>query len=71
MRILLSKAINEKDNDGKITVMTYVEASGSSSEEKPVRNILDGSIFVESDTGKVFFFNEAQQTWIEQFSFQG
>ena len=48
----------------------YVEISGDSLESKPTEGISDGSIFVESDTGKVYFFNEASGDWVEQFSFQ-
>lgn len=47
----------------------YVEASGDSGDTKPTTNICDGSIFLESDTGTVFFFNEDSGDWVEQFSF--
>lgn len=49
----------------------YIEASGLSTDSKPTQNIVNGSIFVEVDTGKVYFFNEAASSWVEQFSFQG
>lgn len=49
----------------------YVEISGDSTETKPAAGIADGSIFVESNTGKVYFFNEKSGDWVEQFSFQG
>lgn len=48
----------------------YVEISGDSTETKPTAGIVDGSIFTESDSGKVFFFNENGEDWVEQFSFQ-
>ena len=48
----------------------YVELSGDSSESKPTANIVDGSIFVETNSGKVFFFNGKTSAWVEQFSFQ-
>lgn len=51
--------------------VTYVEISGDSTETKPTAGIADGSIFVESNTGKVYFFNEKSGDWVEQFSFQG
>ena len=48
----------------------YVEIAGLSTDSKPTENIATGSIFVEVDTGKVYFFNAAASTWVEQFSFQ-
>lgn len=47
----------------------YNEFAGLSTDTKP-SNVGTGSIFVEVDTGKVFFYNQAGGTWIEQFSFQ-
>lgn len=52
------------------TALYYVEISGDSTETKPTTGICDGSIFVESDTGKVYFFNETAGDWVEQFTFQ-
>ena len=49
----------------------YVEVACLSSDTKPTEGIATGSIAVEADTGKVFFFNEATSSWVEQFSFQG
>ena len=48
----------------------YIEVSGKSTDEKPL-GYATGSIFVEVDTGKVFFFDEDNGDWVEQFSFQG
>lgn len=42
----------------------------TSSDEKPIHGVATGSICVEVDTGKVFFFSEASEQWVEQFSFQ-
>lgn len=72
MRILVEK-MRGITSDGK--QLHYIEASGSSDENKPEEDtvggpIVDGSICVESDTGKVYFFNEEAEDWIEQFSFQ-
>lgn len=47
-----------------------VEIHCLSSDTKPTANIANGSICVEVDTGKVYFFNEAGSAWVEQFSFQ-
>ena len=41
-----------------------------STDAKPTENLATGSILVEVDTGKVYFFNSASTTWVEQFSFQ-
>ena len=52
-------------------VMRLIEGSCLAGDTKPTANVANGSIMVETDTGKVFFYNEASETWIEQFSFQG
>lgn len=49
----------------------YREMTGLSTDTKPTSGIINGSIFVEVNTGKVFFYNEAGEAWVEQFSFQG
>ena len=48
----------------------YKEISGDSTETKPTTDIVDGSIFAESNTGDVYFFNEKSGDWVKQFSFQ-
>ena len=45
------------------------EWTGLSTDTKPA-TAYQGSIFVEVDTGKVYFYNEASSAWVEQFSFQ-
>lgn len=52
--------------DGKKTM----EYQGLSTDEKPTSVAATGSIFVEVDTGKVFFFDEESAEWIEQFTLQ-
>ena len=63
MRELVNKIIKGNDR--------YVEISGDSEETKPTANIVDGSIFVESNTGDVYLFNEESGDWVKQFSLQG
>lgn len=46
------------------------EFAGLSTDAKPTENVATGAIFVEVNTGKVFFYNSAAETWVEQFSFQ-
>ena len=53
------------------TNRAYVELAGLSTDTKPTDGLATGSIFTEVDTGTVFFFNDASDTWVEQFSFQG
>ena len=48
----------------------YKEISGDSTETKPTADVIDGSIFAESNTGDVYFFNEKSGDWVKQFSFQ-
>lgn len=67
MRIFVNKIFGYAD-DGKH--LHYIEASGDSTEDKPTETsvggpIVDGSICIESNTGKVFFFNEESSDWIE------
>lgn len=52
---------------------SYKEIACLSTDTKPVENICTGSICLEVDTGKVFFFNESGTSgneWVEQFAFQ-
>lgn len=49
---------------------TVADFSGSYTDTKPTDNLADGCTFTESDTGKVYFFNEDSGDWVEQFSFQ-
>lgn len=53
------------------TNRAYAELAGLSSDTKPTDGLATGSIFTEVDTGTVFFFDDASDTWVEQFSFQG
>ena len=65
------RVLEEKIYDG---TLRYIEASGLSTDTKPTENVMNGSIFTEVDTGKVYFFNEEGTTgskWEEQFSFKG
>ena len=51
----------------------YIEAACNANDTKPEENIMQGSLCVETDTGKVYFFDEAQadgSKWVEQFTFQ-
>lgn len=60
------------DEDGK--GIYYREGAFNSNETKPLEatmgDLASGSIIVEPDTGKVFFYNRPGDTWVEQFSFK-
>ena len=59
-------------NTANSDAVFYKEGYCDSTDEKPVANdTATGSILVEVDTGKVFFFNEKDKTWVEQFSLKG
>lgn len=49
-------------------VVSYVEAACLSTDAKPVGNFSIGSILIEVDTGKVYFYDGTD--WVEQFSFK-
>lgn len=73
MRIYVNELYPFAGENGKH--LHYIEASGNSTDTQPDGDsvggaIADGSILVESDTGKVYFYNEASAEWVEQFSFQ-
>lgn len=48
--------------DGKF-IRTYF---GNSNESKPTDKLADGSVFVETDTGKAHLFDETSSAWVEQ-----
>jgi len=41
-----------------------IYATGDSDDTKPTENICDGSVFVETDTAVVSFYNETAADWI-------
>ena len=43
----------------------YIEARGLSTDNKPTTGIANGSIFIEMDTGKVYFYDKTNTTWRE------
>lgn len=65
MRELVKRVFNDENQTNY-----YVEIAGDSTETKPTTGIVAGSIFTETDTGAVFFFDEASGDWVQQFSFQ-
>ena len=47
---------------GEVKFYTF---SGDSTDTKPTEGVSDGSIFMESNTGYVYRFNEKTGTWIK------
>ena len=47
------------------SVANIVTIYGSSSEAKPTEGIAGGSVFVETDTQKIYLFDEDSATWGE------
>lgn len=60
----------DEDSNG----VYYREGAFNSTETKPLAaampDLASGSIIVEPDTGKVFFYNRPGDAWVEQFAFQ-
>lgn len=63
MRVLTKYGVN--DADEFTSAKNYVELACDSTETKPTQMIADGSIALETDTGKVYVFNEKSSAWIE------
>ncbi len=43
----------------------YVEGACLSTDTKPTSGILNGSVLIEMDTGKIYFYDEAGAQWRE------
>ena len=50
VRIIVNRGFDES--------MSYVEAAGLSTDDKPVGGIVTGSLFMEADTGDVYVYDE-------------
>ena len=59
--IIKTDIIKNKE-EGKLVVGQYV---GLSTDNKPTENIGNGSIFIEIDTKKIYFYDEENSTWRE------
>ena len=67
MRVIVNKIFGYAYNGDHLHL---IEAYGSSDEAKPTEAtvggpIVDGSVCIETDTGKAYFFNEEANDWIE------
>lgn len=61
MRYLKFNLIEIANNQG----LHYVEIAGASSETKPATGIVDGSTFLETDTGDLYVYNETGSAWVK------
>lgn len=41
----------------------YVEVAGKSTENKPISGIVSGSLYMETDTGDMYVFDETDVAW--------
>lgn len=58
-------SIIRKENDTKNGNKSILEVRGLSTDEKPVENINNGSVFIEIDTGKIYFYDLDNEEWKE------
>lgn len=42
-----------------------IEATCLSTDTKPTRNVSNGSVLIEMDTSKIYFYDEANSMWKE------
>ena len=63
MRYLTKYGVNGEP--GSLDAKYYVEIALDSSETKPTDMIADGSIALETDTGKMYVFNENSHAWVQ------
>lgn len=54
-----------ESHDVVVDEVKYYTFSGDSTDDKPTEGVSDGSIFMESDTGDVYRYNEKSGTWIK------
>ena len=44
---------------------SLIEASCMAADSKPTTGLINGSLCIEMDTGKIYAFNEAGSAWVE------
>jgi hypothetical protein len=62
MRYLEKRGVN--GSLGDLNAKYYIEIALDSTETKPTEMVAAGSIALETDTGKVYVFNENTSAWI-------
>ena len=58
-------AITKIGTDIKDKNNSILEVIGLSTDTKPTENITNGSIFIEMDTGKIYFYDKENTQWRE------
>lgn len=51
-----------------VTCVERYEYRGLSTDRKPSDYVTNGAVFIEMDTGSIFFFNAHDKKWIEWIS---
>lgn len=57
--------IDKQIQDVGDTIATNETYYGLSTDSKPTTGVGNGSIFIEMNTGKAYFFNAAGNAWVE------
>ena len=57
--------IDKQIQDVGDTIATNETYYGLSTDSKPTTGVGNGSIFIEINTGKAYFFNAAGNSWVE------
>lgn len=60
----ITPEVNAQNIDGKLAPSSDLFA-GFSTDVKPQVNVANGSVFIEMDTSKIYFFDLANVTWRE------
>lgn len=63
MRVMTVKYYDIDQQTGNVN--RYIELTGNSTETKPTANIIDGSTFLETDTGDLYIYNESGAAWVK------
>lgn len=71
MRILVSYPVDTGKGDFEGRYYREISCDSSEMGDISTADMADGSICVQTDTGKVFFYNEKTEAFVEQFSFKG
>lgn len=58
-------SITKKDTNIKDGNKPILEIRGLSTDEKPTENVSNGSIFIEIDTSKIYFYDAENSQWKE------
>lgn len=65
IRIIEQKAFPKYEDNRYIGDDMYIEAAGPSTVTKPTAGIVNGSVFAETDTGRMFIFDEDSGEWTQ------